>query len=199
MNLRAALALTSLLVACNSAPPSTAGTATAPSDDSALAAARPESAERPEPPVEPEPEQPEPEVDEPDAPSEPTPRLTVVDIKPDAGGLKEQLLVQASKAKKAGKTPYVELWAGWCAPCKKVDALLEGPDLQAKLASVVLIRVDTDKFNRPLTRLGFKSPTIPAFYEVDARGKPTKRLLHGHAWKNSATIADKLPAFLLGG
>jgi hypothetical protein len=62
----------------------------------------------------------------------------------------------------------------------------------------VLIRVDTDQFNKPLTKLGFKSPTIPAFYEIDARGKPTARLLHGHGWKTTSAITEKLPAFLLG-
>jgi protein disulfide-isomerase len=146
----------------------------------------------PEPESDPEPE-PEGELE---VPKE---KITILSIDPVAGELADQLLVEAGKAKKAGKSAYVELWAGWCPPCKKVDALLEDPALQERLGGVVLIRVDTDTFNKPLTRLGFKSPTIPAFYEIDARGKPTKRLLHGHSWKNTATIAEKLPEFLLGG
>jgi thiol-disulfide isomerase/thioredoxin len=145
-------------------------------------------------PAQPEPAQPE-APPEPDAPKE---TITIVSIDPMKGELAEQLLIEAGKAKKAGKTAYVELWAGWCPPCKKVDALLEDPALQERLGTVVLIRVDTDQFNKPLTKLGFKSPTIPAFYEIDGRGKPTSRLLHGHSWKNATTIAEKLPAFLLG-
>jgi thiol-disulfide isomerase/thioredoxin len=169
---------------CNTG--STQTTAPAPGDEA-------DDAKEPAPVVmqaEPEPE-PEPETAK--------EAITIVSIDPTAGALSEQLLVEAGKAKKAGKIPYVELWAEWCPPCKKVDALLEDPALQEQLGSVVLIRVDTDTFNKPLMKLGFKSPTIPAFYEIDVRGKPTKRLLHGHSWKNSATIAEKLPTFLLGG
>ena len=153
----------------------------------------PTKAETPEP--EPEPA-PEPEVDpEP----EPEPELiTIVSLDPAAGTLKEQLGMYARKAKAQGKTPYVELWAGWCKPCVRVDKLLQDPQLQAKLGKVALIRVNVDKFNKPLMKAGFKSPTIPAFYEITEQGKPTKRLLHGHTWKNSATIAEKLPTFLLG-
>jgi thiol-disulfide isomerase/thioredoxin len=148
--------------------------------------------------LEQEPSQPEPPQAEPSQPEAPKETITIVSIDPMKGELAEQLLVEAGKAKKAGKTAYVELWAGWCPPCKKVDALLEDPALQEQLGAVVLIRVDTDEFNKPLTKLGFKSPTIPAFYEIDGRGKPTSRLLHGHSWKNASTIAEKLPAFLLG-
>ena len=178
-----------LLLACNRGAPPSVGTATA--DE----AKEPVVVKTAEPEVAP----PEPEVvedePEPDAPKE---KITIVSIDPMKGELAEQLLVEAGKAKKAGKTPYVELWAGWCPPCKKVDALLEDPALQEKLGTVVLIRVDTDQFNKPLTKLGFKSPTIPAFYEIDARGKPTARLLHGHGWKTTSAITEKLPAFLLG-
>jgi thiol-disulfide isomerase/thioredoxin len=180
--------LVAVLLACNSGASPTAATATA--DDAkepTLAKVTPEVKAEPEvePAVEPE-------------PAAPKERIRIVSIDPVKGALAEQLLVEAGKAKQAGKTPYVELWAGWCPPCKKVDALLEDPALQEQLGSVVLIRVDTDTFNKPLTKLGFESPTIPAFYEIDARGRPTARLLHGHGWKSSATIAKTLPAFLLG-
>lgn len=175
------------LLACNSG---SAATTAPPREEIVEVEPAPALEEEPSQPV-----QPEPEPSQPEAPKE---TITIVSIDPMKGELAEQLLVEAGKAKKAGKTAYVELWAGWCPPCKKVDALLEDPALQEQLGTVVLIRVDTDEFNKPLTKLGFKSPTIPAFYEIDGRGKPTSRLLHGHSWKNASTIAEKLPAFLLG-
>ncbi len=177
-----------LLLACNSsAPPPTATATIEDAKEPVMAQAVGEK-----------PSEPAPEVATPPEPEAPKETITILSIDPAKGELAEQLLVEAGRAKQAGKTPYVELWAGWCPPCKKVDALLEDPALQERLGTVVLIRVDTDQFNRPLTKLGFKSPTIPAFYEIDARGKPTKRLLHGHGWKHTATIAETLPAFLLG-
>ena len=103
----------------------------------------------------------------------------------------------ARKAKAQGKTPYVELWASWCKPCVRVDKLLEDPDLQAKLGTVALIRVNVDRFTAA-DEGGLQEPDHPRVYEVTEQGKPTKRLLHGHSWKNRATIAETLPAFLLG-
>jgi thiol-disulfide isomerase/thioredoxin len=173
----------------SSTPPASAAASKGAEPDAPTKVEAPEPDRRPDPEraADPDPE-PEPELE----------RITIVSLDPAAGALDEQLASYAARARKDGKTPYVELWASWCKPCVRVDELLEDPELQAKLGKVALIRVNVDAFNKPLMKAGFKSPTIPAFYEVTPQGRPTKRLLHGHSWKNTATIAEKLPTFLLG-
>ncbi|MFO0634213.1 MAG: thioredoxin family protein [Nannocystaceae bacterium] len=59
----------------------------------------------------------------PPAPSDPD-AVRIVEIDPQAGTLQEQLIAAAARAHADGRPIALELWAGWCAPCKKLDAML---------------------------------------------------------------------------
>ena len=138
-------------------------------------------------------------VDEPETKTDPTSESSSVvehlDIEPVGGPLTEQLTVQAGKAIRAGKRPFVEMRAGWCPICKRVDKHLLGTELGAELSDVVVIRVDTDVFGPELKEAGLTSKTIPAFYELDRRGKPTEHWVNGHRWGPKANVPAKLRAF----
>jgi thiol-disulfide isomerase/thioredoxin len=124
--------------------------------------------------------------------------LAKVDLKTIDGPLAEQLTVQAAKAIRAGKRPFVEMRANWCPICKRVDGKLRKPELASELDDVVLIRVDTDIFASELSGAGLTSKTIPAFYELDRRGKPTDHWVNGHRWGPRADVPAKLKAFFAG-
>lgn len=130
----------------------------------------------------------------------PTPSATVrlVDIYPDGASLREQIVAAAAQAKADGKSVAVELWAGWCPPCKKLDTLLRGGPVAAAVANAVLIRVDTDVWNDELTALGYDAPQIPTLYRIDERGKPKGKRLTGAKWsrESETAIAAQLTAFL---
>lgn len=123
--------------------------------------------------------------------------LETVNLDPAEGALREQLMAKARAATKAGKRVYLEMWASWCPPCKKVHRVLTTPDVAAELDGVLIIRVDTDRFDEELDPLGFTSRTIPAVYALDKLGRPSGRKLQGHKWKNEAQVRAALPAFLL--
>lgn len=123
--------------------------------------------------------------------------LETINLDPAEGALREQLMAKSRAATKAGKQVYLEMWASWCPPCKKVHRVLTTPDVVAELGGVLLIRVDTDAFGEDLDALGFTSRTIPAVYAVDKLGRPSGRTLSGHKWRTEAQVREALPAFLL--
>ena len=134
------------------------------------------------------------EVSEPSTMSAAAP-VEHLDLVVEDGPLTEQLTVQAGKAIRAGKRPFVEMRAGWCPVCKRVDKHLLSRTMGEDLSDVVLIRIDTDVFGPELAPAGLTSKTIPALYELDRRGKPTDHWVNGHRWGARADIPAKLRAF----
>jgi thiol-disulfide isomerase/thioredoxin len=126
--------------------------------------------------------------------------VRLVDVDPDNGSLHEQIVAAAAQAKADGRSVAVELWAGWCPPCKKLDKLLGTGPVADAVANAVLIRVDTDVFNDELNKLGFDAPQIPSLYRIDERGKPKGKALSGAKWsrESETNIAAQLAAFLQG-
>lgn len=126
--------------------------------------------------------------------------VRLVDVDPDNGSLREQIVAAAAQAKADGRSVAVELWAGWCPPCKKLDQLLRTGPVAEAVANAVLIRVDTDVFNDELNQLGYDAPQIPSLYRVDDKGKPKGKPLSGAKWsrEQEAKIAAQLSAFLQG-
>jgi thiol-disulfide isomerase/thioredoxin len=143
---------------------------------------------------------PEPKSDEGGAVEPVAASVRLVDVDPDNGTLREQLVAAAAQAKADGRSVAVELWAGWCPPCKKLDQLLKTGPVAEAVANAVLIRVDTDVFNDELNELGFDAPQIPSLYRIDDKGKPKGKALSGAKWsrENEAKIAQQLAAFLQG-
>ncbi|MBC8068967.1 MAG: hypothetical protein IAG13_11590 [Deltaproteobacteria bacterium] len=136
-------------------------------------------------------------------PIEPAPasRVRLIDVDPDRGELREQILAAAAQAKADGRAVAVELWASWCPPCKKLDHLLRSAGPVATAVDLaVLIRVDTDVFGDELNALGYTAPQIPSLYHVDAMGKPRGKPMSGAQWTrdSEAAIAEQLATFLAG-
>ncbi|MBK6918361.1 MAG: hypothetical protein IPH07_13275 [Deltaproteobacteria bacterium] len=112
--------------------------------------------------------------------------VRLVDVDTQAGPLAEQLAAASARAQREGRPIAVELWAGWCAPCKKLDRLIAGGALDEALRGSVLVRVDVDAFDGELDGLGFDAPQIPSLYRVDARGRPQGKPLSGGDWGRRA-------------
>jgi thiol-disulfide isomerase/thioredoxin len=110
------------------------------------------------------------------------PPLSAVTLAPENGELGELLATAASRARADGLVPIVEMGATWCPPCKKIDALVDDAGFAASLAGIVLVRLDSDAWGEDLDAAGFDAKTIPTFYVVDARGRPTGPPVSGHKW-----------------
>lgn len=123
--------------------------------------------------------------------------LHVVTIERQGGALLEQIANHRAAAHTAGRRVVVELWAGWCAPCKTVDRLLRDEVVRSQLADVTWIKVDTDRHGDALDAAGFDIPTIPAFYRVGADGRPHGEPLPAHGWGkiDAASLVARLDAF----
>lgn len=184
MNRLAVIAL--LLTACGGSetPPASAQTAAPPEVGHEQVTATGPSVKRAPPP---------PFV----APDPTLPALSVVSLRPEQGSLSELLVSESAKARSKGRRAFVELSAGWCPRCKKLNGSLKHGGGKAAAAGVHLIVLDTDAWGSRLDREGFTAQTIPALYELDKRGKPTGRTLNGHGWKKhtDAQIAGSLGAF----
>jgi len=100
-------------------------------------------------------------------------------------------------AKQAGLAPFVELWATWCPPCKKLEAAMGDPRIERAFAGVYLIRLDSDQWGPRLAGTGLENGTIPVFYELNDQGKTTGRKIDGGAWAEDIpeNMAPPLDAF----
>jgi len=112
--------------------------------------------------------------------------VRIVNVTPKSGpSLPAILKSEAAAALSAGRTPFVELGATWCGPCRKLAASL-GPLGDSRMidafAGTSVIHVDVDDWKGTLDSLGFKSDGIPAFFRVDSLGKPTGPVITGAAW-----------------
>lgn len=116
------------------------------------------------------------------------------------GDLQKTLDEHIALAKAAKLTPYVELWATWCPPCKKLEASMGDERMQKAFAGVYLIRLDSDEWGDKLKPAGFDNSSIPVFFEIDDTGKPTGRSINGGAWGEDVpeNMAPPLDGFFHG-
>lgn len=134
-------------------------------------------------------------VDEPSPSNTP---LSVVDVKPSAGPLKQQLKLHAKRAAEAGQRVVLEMGAPWCPPCKRAKALLNEDAVKAELDNVVVLRADSDVWGEDLDALGFDAPVIPVYYRLNEDGTPSGDSVRGDRWKNRTQVRTGLLAFLRG-
>ncbi|MGH1346382.1 MAG: TlpA family protein disulfide reductase [Nannocystales bacterium] len=147
-----------------------------------------------EPKPEPEP-QPEPvPADDP----EPAAALSVVELKPSAGPLQQQLRLHAKRGANKGQRVVLEMGAPWCPPCKRAKALLAEDGVKAQLGGVILLRADSDVWGEDLDDLGFDAPVIPVYYALDSGGGPSGDSARGDRWKSREQVRKGLLAFLRG-
>jgi len=110
--------------------------------------------------------------------------VKVVDFKkPGDVPLTELLKTEAAKATKAGMMPVVEFAAEWCGPCKKIAASLGDARMIDAFSKVYIIRLDLDAWKPKLADAGFTNVSgIPAFFPINAEGRPTGATITGAAW-----------------
>ena len=117
------------------------------------------------------------------APVEPPPRpFALIELAPVQGDLTPLLREHVEKARARGLTPFVEFYAGWCGPCKALDAKMDDPVIVEAFTGTYLIKLNFDDWSHKLADSGFTPREIPMFYALDATGRPTGRKLSGDAW-----------------
>ena len=117
-------------------------------------------------------------IDESPAPE----KFSLVRIEKGKGKLEDILRVEAQKAVDMGRHPYVEFYADWCPPCKALKESIGDERMVDAFEGTYIIQLDLDEWERNLSGTGFHVVGIPAFYEIDAEGKPTARMITGGAW-----------------
>lgn len=108
--------------------------------------------------------------------------VTVVELTPAQGKLLDLLTQQIEAAHASNRTPFIEISATWCAPCKKLAAALGDPLMQDAFAGTHIIRLDLDAWGDELKPLGLDTRAVPAFLAVDNAAHATGPAIDGSAW-----------------
>ena len=123
--------------------------------------------------------------------------LTVVDLSPADGPLKEQLRRQRAAHP---KNLVVETTASWCKPCIAIQKYLSDPAMVAALAGMTLVHVDFDRFEREeLEACGIPADSVPWFVILDDHIR-VKDALSSSEWDDDvpANMAPVLAGFVKG-
>jgi thiol-disulfide isomerase/thioredoxin len=115
-----------------------------------------------------------------------------------SGKLPQLLKAEIAKAKALGLTPFLELGAPWCGPCRELEAKLHDKDMIDAFAGAYMIHLNIDEWDiiDDLEPLGVpRKETIPLIFSLDKNGKltsmlhnfkgeaaPIKEYLHPHLW-----------------
>jgi len=108
--------------------------------------------------------------------------VPLVNLKPSDGKLADLLKREVKKAKAAGRTPFVEIGATWCGPCKKLEAALGDSLMTDAFAGTYIIHLDLDAWKKDLTTFGLTSPAVPVFFAIDSVGHAIGPKIDGGAW-----------------
>ena len=119
------------------------------------------------------------------------------------GQRSDVLSTEAQRAKAQGLTLFVEFYADWCEPCQALSKSLgDGnhpgdPQMIAAFTGTYILRLNVDKWLDTPLGANFQVKTIPAFFALDAAGKPTGRTITGAAWGDNTpeNMAPPLKAF----
>ncbi len=109
-------------------------------------------------------------------------RFSMTHIPGPKPNLIELLKAEAGRAAAEKRKPFVEVYADWCGPCKRLASHLADPRMVDALTGTYIIKLNSDEWKPVLEETGFKLGGIPAFFEIDANGKPTGRTINGGAW-----------------
>ena len=123
--------------------------------------------------------------------------LTVVDLSPADGPLREQLRKEHAAHP---KNLMVETTASWCKPCIAIQQYLSDPAMVAALAGVTLVHVDFDRFeHEELEACGIPAESLPWFVILDENIR-VKDALSSSEWDDDvpANMAPVLASFARG-
>ena len=128
-------------------------------------------------------------------------KFTIVRVEKGNGKLEDILRLEAQKAVDIGRHPYVEFYADWCPPCNALRESIGDERMIDAFEGTYIIQLDLDEWEKNLSGTGFHVLGIPAFYELDADGKPTGRMITGGAWGEDVpeNIAPPMKAFFNAG
>ncbi len=129
------------------------------------------------------------------------PRLSKSELFDPPGHLRARLWTESRVAAREGRKAYLYVHAGWCDPCVALQNSIDTPLMQDAFLGVRLLMIDFDRFDPWLARSGFLAPSIPKFFELDRRGRPTGRTIDGGAWGANvpSQMAPPLKAFFRPG
>lgn len=123
---------------------------------------------------------------------------SITKLTPAGGDLTAQLQSLAARAKHENLKPFVQFTAVWCGPCRELQACMNDPLMAEAFAHTFIIQINADDFSdKQFAAAGFTLDGIPAFFELDAQGKPTGRVIDGGAWEENipANMAPVLRKF----
>ena len=127
-------------------------------------------------------------------------KFALVKIVGNGVPLDEILYAEAQKAVELGLNPFVDFYADWCPPCVAIEESMDDPKMIDAFTGTYIIQLNYDEWERHLSDYGFYVVGIPTYYEIDAEGFSTGRLITGGAWgaDTAANIAPPMKAFFAG-
>ncbi len=127
-------------------------------------------------------------------------KFALVKITGKGAPLDEILYIEAQKAVELGFAPFVDFYADWCPPCRAIDANIGDELMIDAFSGTYIIQLDFDEWKEKITDAGFYVVGIPTYYEIDAEGRSTGRMITGAAWGEDIpeNIAPPMKAFFTG-
>jgi hypothetical protein len=114
------------------------------------------------------------------------------------GDLATQLGAQVARAKEQGLVPFVQIYAEWCASCRKLRGAMDDPRMQEAFRGTWVVRLSADAWGGELqqglwVRDGL---SVPAFHVLTDDGTLGPRI-DGSAWGADVVenMAPKLQAY----
>jgi thiol-disulfide isomerase/thioredoxin len=104
-----------------------------------------------------------------------------IDLAPSNQEFSVQLAHEIIKAKELKLTPFIQVSAAWCGPCKRLHSSMADPLMIDAFQGTYLIKLDADKWREVLKGTAYSPNGIPAFIAMDDTGKPVGKI-DGGAW-----------------
>jgi thiol-disulfide isomerase/thioredoxin len=124
------------------------------------------------------------------------PERATIELGPWQGELMPLLEQHVERAKSQHLTPFVEFYADWCPPCKALKKYWNEPSMAAAFKGTYVIVLNVDDWQDKLKGTGFVPRTIPVFYAVDEKGKPTGRKITGDDWGKNKDVPERMAPVL---
>lgn len=127
-------------------------------------------------------------------------KFALVKIVGNGVPLDEILYAEAQNAVELGIKPFVDFYADWCPPCRAIEENIGDELMIDAFTGTYIIQLDFDEWKGNITDAGFYVVGIPTYYEVDAEGRSTGRMITGGAWGEdvAGNIAPPMKAFFAG-